>query len=62
MEKVAIEKCAKAEKAAQKQANSKAKNEATQQRKQEREEEERPILQWLKDNKYAPKEFDNHHC
>ena len=56
LEEVAIEKRAKAEKAAQKQANSKAKSEATQQRKLDREEEERPVLQWLKEQGYAPEE------
>ena len=56
MEEVAIEKRAKAEKAAQKQANSKAKSEATQQRKLDREEEETPVLQWLKEQGYAPEE------
>ena len=56
MKEVAKAKREKAEKKAQKEAHTRATKDTNKVRQQKRLEEERPVLQWQKDNNFAPPE------
>ena len=54
LDEIAAQKAEKMAEKARKEAAGKAKKEAVQAKQQDRLDEERPVLQWLKDNNYAP--------